>query len=107
MENPAHHLCQEQLGRSVALLRQPSETLPLARPWEWNPLPQTHFVLGTLECWLVLLALGWLVFPWVSGTLDGLKDRGYLVSKWLGLAGLSWLLGILGVTPLPLGWFPR
>lgn len=52
--------------------------------------------------YLVITALGWLAFPLAYRLLPGLKDRGYAISRSLGLllwGYIFWLLASLGVLP--------
>lgn len=52
--------------------------------------------------YLVITALGWLAFPLAYRLLPGLQDRGYAISRSLGLllwGYIFWLLASLGVLP--------
>jgi YYY domain-containing protein len=52
--------------------------------------------------YLIITALGWLAFPVAYRLLPGLKDRGFAISRSLGLllwGYLFWLLASLGVLP--------
>ncbi|TFG71327.1 MAG: hypothetical protein E4H27_04855, partial [Anaerolineales bacterium] len=52
--------------------------------------------------WLLLVALGWLAFPWMYSVFPKLHDRGYGISKTVGLLLWSycvWLLASLRIAP--------
>jgi uncharacterized membrane protein len=56
--------------------------------------------------YLVISVLGWLAFPLAYRLLPALKDRGYAVSRTLGLLiwGYAfWLLATLGILPFTAG----
>ena len=57
---------------------------------------------GRLAWYMLLLLLGWIVFPLVFTALRGLPDRGYPLIRLAGLilaAWLAWMLGSLKVLP--------
>ncbi len=57
---------------------------------------------SAVEWWLLLVALGWLVFPWMYSVFPRLHDRGYGISKTVGLLLWSycvWLLASLRIAP--------
>jgi YYY domain-containing protein len=52
--------------------------------------------------WLLLTALGWLAFPWLTLAFPALQDRGYGLARAVGLllwAYPAWLLAALRVMP--------
>ncbi len=51
--------------------------------------------------YIVVLLLGWTVFPFVRMALRGLPDRGYLVSRLVGVILLAWLVWIGGSLGVP------
>jgi hypothetical protein len=56
-------------------------------------------VLAALRWWAILLLLGLSAFPLAHYLLRGLPDRGYAISKMLGILIVSyifWLLGTIG-----------
>jgi uncharacterized membrane protein len=64
-----------------------------------NPLNQSE-VLAVIVWWLLVAALGWLVFPIVRLAFPGLQDAGYPLARVVGLllmAWGTWMLGSLGV----------
>jgi YYY domain-containing protein len=65
-------------------------------------LVNTSPVFGVLAWYLLLLALGWIVFPIVFTVFAGLPDRGYPLSRMAALlltAWLAWMLGSLKLLP--------
>ncbi len=67
-----------------------------------NASINTNEVFGGFAWYLVLLLLGWLVFPLVFTTFSRLPDRGYPLIRMAGLllvAWLAWLLGSLKILP--------
>ncbi len=56
-------------------------------------------MIGALGFYMVVTALGWLAWPLAFRLLPGLPDRGYTLSRVLGLlltGYVFWLLGVLG-----------
>ncbi len=51
--------------------------------------------------YLVVLLLGWAVFPFVRMALHGLPDRGYPLSRLVGVILLAWLVWIGGSLGVP------
>jgi YYY domain-containing protein len=52
--------------------------------------------------WLAILVLGWLAFPIIFSAFRGMRDRGYIFSKTIGIllmAYLTWMLANLHVLP--------
>jgi YYY domain-containing protein len=66
-------------------------------------LNRSHPV-GVVVWWSVIALMGWLVFPITFVVFPGLKDRGFAITRVIGLlllAWLSWLLGSAGVKITP------
>jgi YYY domain-containing protein len=59
-------------------------------------LLNTNQTLGTAAWYLLLLLLGWVVFPVLHRVFAGLPDRGYPLARLAGLLILAWLAWILG-----------
>jgi YYY domain-containing protein len=58
--------------------------------------------LPVLFWWLALLVLGWLAFPIIFSAFRGMRDRGYIFSKTIGIllmAYLAWMLANLHALP--------
>ena len=63
-------------------------------------------VLTALSWYILVTALGWLVWPLAFRLLPGLPDRGYTLSRALSLLLVGyvfWLLGVLGLLQNTLG----
>ena len=100
------HLTPLQASKTPGLLELPVERLAGQRSggtWMelFNPdalVNRTPFV--SMAFWyLAVMLLGWVVYPTVRLALGGLPDRGYPVSKLIGMllfALLSWLAGSAG-----------
>ncbi len=56
---------------------------------------------GVVLWYLVVLLLGWAVFPFVRMALRGLPDRGYAVTKVVGVVMLAWMVWIGGSLGVP------
>lgn len=64
-----------------------------------SPLNQSP-ALAVIVWYLVIMVLGWLVYPVTRLTFPGLRDRGYPLSRMIGLlllAFFNWMLGSLGI----------
>ena len=53
-------------------------------------------ILGTIFWYLLLLLIGWIVFPLVFKVFSGLPDRGYALTRMAGLLILTWIPWMLG-----------
>jgi YYY domain-containing protein len=63
-------------------------------------------VFGVLAWYLVLLLLGWLMFPLMFIACPGLADRGYPLARLIALlfvAWIAWMLGSLKILPFTQG----
>lgn len=101
------HLTPLQASKTPGLLELPIERLAGQRSggaWLelFNPdalVNKSPYV--SMAVWyLAVLLLGWVVYPTVRLALGGLPDRGYPVSKLVGMllfALLSWLAGSAGI----------
>jgi len=50
-----------------------------------------HQPLGVLGWYMLITAIGWLAFPLAFTAMPGLPDRGYPLSKLIGLLSVAWL----------------
>jgi YYY domain-containing protein len=85
---PADRLASQQAGGTWIELFNPDSVLN-KYPW-----------VGAVVWYLVICLLGWLAFPIVRIATKGLSDRGYGISRIIGLALLayfSWLAGSIGI----------
>lgn len=89
----------EETGKSL-LLEQPVDALPVVNDFRWNKLANNSTVVAILFWWLVVMGLGLLVWPLTFHLCHQLPDRGYPLSKSLGLLLVSyfvWLTSSLGL----------
>ncbi len=85
---PADRLASQQAGGTWIELFNP-ESVVNKYPW-----------LGAVVWYLVICLSGWVTFPIVRVATKGLSDRGYGISRIIGLALLayfSWLSGSIGI----------
>ncbi len=82
------------------LLDAPVGDLPVVADFGWNRWASASTVGATLLWWLVVALLGWLVFPIVFVIFSGLRDRGYLLSRAIGLLVVGYLVWL----PAALHW---
>ncbi len=81
--------------RRSLMLDAPLATLPVVDNYRWNVAASTSTPLAILWWWLVLAALGWVVWPLVFVLCTPLRDRGYFLSRTFGWLLAGWLLWIL------------
>lgn len=85
---PANQLASQQAGGTWVELFDPQSIIN-AYPW-----------VGAIAWYLLISLLGWGAFPILRIATKGLSDRGYGISKIVGMALLayfSWLAGSIGV----------
>ncbi|MCQ3979001.1 MAG: hypothetical protein DPW09_36730, partial [Anaerolineae bacterium] len=92
-------------GRSAAgegkslLLDTPVDQLPVVNDFRWNSLANSSSLVAVLFWWLTVTLIGLLALPLTFLLFNGLPDRGYVLSKSLGLLLVSyfvWLNSSLG-----------
>ncbi len=87
----------ERRGQAL-LLTVPLEELPAPRDWGWNGT--AHPLWAGLAWWAVLTLMGAVLFPLTYLLFRNFRDRGWGLSRLLGLLAFAygpWLLGHLGV----------
>jgi YYY domain-containing protein len=80
-------------GKSL-LLDRPVDELPVIDEWGWNPLSNAHPLLSVISWWLAIQALGLLALPLTTVVFHRLADRGYLLSKTMGLLVVAFLVWV-------------
>ncbi|NOZ51160.1 MAG: hypothetical protein GXP37_14115, partial [Chloroflexi bacterium] len=84
---------KETVGPTL-LLEQPVDELPSVGRVDWNPL-RDHSWLMLVFWWLVLLVIQILTWPIAFAVFSNLRDRGYGLSRALGLILLAWVSWML------------
>jgi len=85
-------------GKSL-LLDTPVDQLPVVNDFRWNGLANNSSLVAVLFWWLTVTLIGLLALPLTFLLFNGLPDRGYVLSKSLGLLLVSyfvWLNSSLG-----------
>lgn len=105
---------REAQGRPVDVdpPRQPTGNGGLQlRPASWNGENRVpgHFYLAlqplaVLVWWVAIAVIGWTVFPMLWRVSPALADRGYTITRVLGLLLLAWVSWLLASDPLGLSW---
>jgi YYY domain-containing protein len=91
-------LPQEREGKSL-LLDRPVDQLPPVNDFRWNSLANQSTLAAVIFWWLVVTLIGLLALPLTLLLFNHLPDRGYALSKSLGLLLVSyfvWLNSSLG-----------
>ncbi len=95
---------QEGEVEKTLLLDGPVGELPVVADWGWNKAASGSTVwsalLATLLWWLAVALIGALAFPLVFVVFSGLRDRGYMLARSIGLL----LVGYLIWLPSSLRW---
>ncbi|MBN1933994.1 MAG: glycosyltransferase family 39 protein, partial [Anaerolineae bacterium] len=98
---------QEGEVEKTLLLDEPVGALPVVADWGWNKWASGSTVwsalLATLLWWLAVALIGALAFPLIFVVFSGLRDRGYMLARSIGLL----LVGYLIWLPSSLRWFPN
>jgi YYY domain-containing protein len=81
-------------GKSL-LLDRPVDELPVIAELGWNPLANAHPLLSVITWWLVVQALGLLALPLTTLVFHRLRDRGYILSKTMGLLIVAFLVWVV------------
>jgi YYY domain-containing protein len=84
------------------LLDRPVDALPVVADFWWNDWASESTALAVLLWWLVVAALGWVAWPLTFVVFRGLRDRGYLLSRSIGLLVVGYLIWL----PSSLHWLP-
>lgn len=80
-------------GKSL-LLDGPVDELPVIDERGWNPLANAHPLLSVLIWWLAVGVLGLLALPLTTVVFHRLADRGYVLSKTMGLLLVAFLVWV-------------
>ncbi len=81
-------------GKSL-LLDRPVDELPVIAEWGWNPLANAHPLLSVVIWWAVVQVLGLLALPLTTVVFHRLRDRGYILSKTMGLLIVAFLVWVV------------
>ncbi len=77
------------------LLDRPVDELPVIAEWGWNPFANAHPLLSVIAWWLAVQVLGLLALPLTTVVFHRLADRGYVLSKTMGLLMVAFLVWIV------------
>ncbi len=109
VERAQHGLTPQEATRTADMLRFDDETWAQQQSGgTWSEMFNRDALLNrapglaALGWWATVTALGWVVFPLVFVSLPKLRDRGYGVSRLLGLlvtAYLTWLVASVRLLP--------
>ncbi len=80
-------------GKSL-LLDSPIEELPVVNDFRWNSLANSSTPLAILIWWLVVMLIGFIAWPITCLLFNKVPDRGYGLSKSLGLLLVSYFVWI-------------
>jgi len=83
----------ERSGKSL-LLDRPVDELPVIDERGWNPLANAHPLLSVVSWWLAIQVLGLLALPLTTVVFHRLADRGYVLSKTMGLLLVAFLVWV-------------
>jgi YYY domain-containing protein len=78
-------------GKSL-LLDTPVDELPVIDERGWNPISNANPLLSVICWWLAIQVLGLLALPLTTVVFHRLADRGYLLSKTMGLLVVAFLV---------------
>jgi hypothetical protein len=84
----------ERETQKSQMLDTPVDQLPVVNDFRWNTLANRSTVVATLVWWLVVVGLGLLAWPLTFLLFHKLPDRGYALSKSLGLLLISYFVWI-------------
>jgi YYY domain-containing protein len=97
---PPHAGLNEAEAKKSLLLTRPVDQLPPLNDFRWNSLANRSPLWATLLWWVVALLIGLISLPLTFLLCHNLPDRGYALSKSLGLLLISyfvWLNSSLGL----------
>ena len=80
-------------GESL-LLDRPVDELPVIAERGWNRLANAHPALSVVTWWLAVTVLGLLALPLTTLVFHRLADRGYILSKTMGLLIVAFLVWV-------------
>lgn len=99
---PSAPLPDEAAGKSL-LLDSPVEQLPAINDYRWNDVANNSPLAATLLWWLAVMLIGVISFPVTFLLFGKLPDRGYGLSKSLGLLLVSYFVW-LNASLVGQGW---
>ena len=84
---------QESLeaGKSL-LLNKPVDQLQVIEDYRWNEIANRSPIVATVLWWFIMMAVGFITFPLTFLLFNKLPDRGYGLSKSLGLLLISYFV---------------
>jgi YYY domain-containing protein len=95
-------------SKSVGTLLLPEDQLEVQRAggtwselFNWDALINRSQFLTVVFWYLFIALLGWVIFPFTRLAMGGLADKGYALSRLVGMvvfAWLAWISGSLGLT---------
>ena len=80
-------------GKSL-LLDRPLDELPVLDDFRWNAAASESTPIAVIVWWLALFVVGLAAWPLTFGLFCGWRDRGYLLSRSLGLLLVGYLVWI-------------
>ena len=87
-------------------LDEPISTKASAYDWRWNTLANQSPLFAIFCWWLAVQVIGLVVFPISFALFHRLRDRGYLLSKSLGLLLVSYMVWLMASLGLPTNRLP-
>ncbi len=81
-------------GAKSLLLTTPVDQLPVVDDFRWNTLANNSSFVAILVWWLAVMIIGLAAFPLTFWLFYKLPDRGYILSKSLGLLLVSYFVWI-------------
>jgi len=78
------------------LLDKPVDRLPVVDDFRWNSVANNSPLLATLHWWLIVTGVGVITFPFTFLLFNKLPDRGYGLSKSLGLLLVGYFVWVNG-----------
>jgi YYY domain-containing protein len=87
-------------GKSL-LLDSPVDQLPPLNDYRWNDIANNSPLVATVVWWFILMSVGMMTFPLTFLLFNKLPDRGYSLSKSLGLLLISYFVWVNS----SLNWF--
>ena len=88
---PDPHAEAEKSGKTL-LLDRPIQELPIVNDFRWNSLANNSAAVAVVTWWLALALIGLLTLPLTFGLFYHLPDRGYALSRSLGLLLVSYFV---------------
>lgn len=64
----------------------------------------TNMALSVIMWWAVIMVFGWAAFPLLAALMPSTADRGYAVSKFVGMFLVGWTLWFIASARIPVWW---